>query len=205
MDELKQTDEWSRALRRISRQRDRLLESEPAISPARRAALGVVLAREFPGKAALQETTARRDQLLVDFPREVPCSLARDLRRRLTSDRRSEGRGWPWPNLLTRPLLAAACLIVGLGVVLFGKWEILPSHRRHELLAQRPIERTSQPPASRNHLSLRMSAPELTALRATFLAANRASLNEDPAAPTRLRLDLPVRALLGDDGIASTP
>lgn len=204
MDELEQRDQWSRALRQIAGQRDRLLVSTLTLSPARRATLGAVLAREFPVEAAFRKTAAQRDRALGQPPREIPRAVATDLRGRLATALAREGRPWSsWANLLTRSGLVAACLIAGLGIASLGKWGPVPVDPRHESIGGQPIERVGL--AASNQLSLQMSAAELASWRATFLAANSTSLDEDAAAPTRLRLDLPVRALLEEDGIASTP
>ncbi len=205
MAELTQNDEWSGALRSISEQRDRLLGGTPTISSARRATLDAVLAREFPIEAALREAGERRDLSLGNSSRRIPRFIATNLRNCLTNKGQSVRGGWSsGASLRTRPMLLAACLVVGLGILLFGNWESLSNHPRDESLALQQIELGPRSPASRDQLTLRMSAAEMASLRSAFLAVNPTSL-DDAQAPTRLRLDLPVRVLFRDEAIASTP
>ncbi len=187
-------DEWNGAFQRVVAERDRRLDGVPALDRARRAALRAVLTSAFPVEAALCEVAARRDRLLEECSREIPHGVSRQLHRCLTNlqlrrDRRAAMR---WARLL--PL--AACFLVGLGAAFLGKWEATSVRSpavslRHDATLQQ--------------LTLRLSAAELASWRSTSLAVNPVSEREDASAPTRLRIDLPVQALLGENAIAHTP
>lgn len=201
MDKGKRDEEGSRALRDLAEQRDRLLRGAPEIAPARRAILSAALLREFPVEPALRVVRARRDQLLPEPPPEIPRAVARELRRCLTNAQRTQGEAWP--QLFARAALLAACLVAGLGVIFLGKREPFSAAQHHVPPPQSPTELRMG--ASGDQFSLRMSAAELASLRSTFFASNAGSFEDPAEAPARLRLDLPVRAFLRDESIASTP
>ncbi|MBA3960759.1 MAG: hypothetical protein H0X40_02520 [Chthoniobacterales bacterium] len=187
-------DEWNGAFQRAAAERDWLLDGVPALGRARRAALRAVLTSAFPVEAALCEVAARRDRLLAEYAREIPHRVTGQLHLCLTNLqlRRDRHATMRWGRLL--PL--AACFLIGLGAAFLGKWEAtsarLPAvSRRDDVVLQQ--------------LTLRLSAAELASWRATSLAVNPVSERDDASAPTRLRIDLPVQALLGENAIAHTP
>lgn len=197
---VRESEEWNRLLRGISEERDELLGSVAPISPHRCAKLRAALAREFPVDAALREAGVRRDRLLRAPARRIPFPVVSTLRRSLTTSRPS------WMKLVKHPSLIAACLVVGLGIVVLEKWSLSPSVRMANRATARAesIDLEVSPEATPRHpFGLRISAAEIASMRSSFLAANRLSLNEE--APTSLRLDLPVQALLDHNGLAGTP
>lgn len=202
MDKLKRDEEWSRALRDLAEQRDRLLRGAPEIPPARRAILGAALLREFPVEAALRVVRVRRDRLFSEPPPEIPRAVARELRRGLTNAQRTQGETWP-QLFFARAALLAACLLAALGVIFLGKREPFSAGQHHVPPPRIPTELRMA--VAGDQFSLRMNATELASLRSTFFASNAGSLEDSAEASARLRLDLPVRAFLRDESIASTP
>ncbi|MGI8431431.1 MAG: hypothetical protein ACR2MW_03960 [Chthoniobacterales bacterium] len=197
MAKLRRNLEWNGALRRLVEERDRLLPALTELSPRRRKILGAALTQEFPVEAILQTVATRRDELLPEPLREDPPSVTNDLRRCLTSARSLAEVSREFSQ---RVALLAACLIAGLGIVFLGKSGPAFGPKRKALATQAAM---NQQLTTAQKLSLRMSAAEMASLRSTFLASTTAE--EPPGASARLRLDLPVRAFLRDDAIASTP
>ena len=182
---------WSRVWRALAETRDRQLAQRPALSSERRAALHAALARALPLETALREAALQRDRALDESARAIPRAVTRQLHRCLTNYRpcHRSRTGWSW----ARPLPLAACLALGLGLLFSVKWDTTSGGRR---AVMREREHSFVP------LTLRLSARELAFRQESFLAANPAS---EPADLTQLRLDLPIQALLEDDGTARTP
>lgn len=188
--------ELDRVFREISGRRDRRLGGMAPIESQRRALLVAELRREFPLETLLRETAQVRDRLLSNPRLQIPSRVVRTLAAV------GSGKALSWVHRPAVALLLAACLVAAF--VSLGGWGWIGA--REEATASLPPARasvassTSAPP---NRLRLRMSAPELAALRTSFLAVNRPAAGEE--GPARLRLDLPVRTLLGGEEIAKLP
>lgn len=180
-------DKWVTALADLARQRDFRLGPLPPIPSARREQLGVALAAAFPVEAALREVAQERDRQLGERP--LPGAIVRELRRSLTSvERTCAHRSW-----LARAWPLAASLLAACGLLFLGRRE-MPVAQQAGTLENAP-----------HPLSLRMGAAELMAHRETLLAATQLSLVQEESSTGQLRLDLPVQALLSENGIAHLP
>ena len=180
-------DKWVAALADLARERDLRLGCVPPIPSARREQLGAALAAAFPVAAALREAARERDCQLGERP--LPGAVARELRRCLTSAERARAhRSWlapAWP--------LAASLFAAFGLLFLGRRE-MPVAQQAGTLESAPAP-----------LNLRLGAAELMAHRETLLAATQLSLVQEESSTGQLRLDLPVQALLSENGIAHLP
>lgn len=227
MDEVNHTGEVDGVLRELTMERDRMLGDAPALTPARLAILHDLLARQFPIEAALSEAGLRRDELLHQHQLQLSSSVERALQELLVSEPtevmnraiwieewRSRASGWlrlfRWP---TAAAAAAVFLAIAAGIIHFGNWGFLsgngPEERTQASIENRPKvysgairERSSiEPEGAREEFGLRISTAELASLQASFLATSRAYRGDG----ADMRLDLPVRAILVEAGIARTP
>lgn len=232
MDEIKQDREIVAALRELAEQRDNRFRTRPTLSPARELVLNDFLAREFPVETALLQAVTKRDRL-IDLHAGIPASAEKAMQRQLpTGGTGSRGiyggpasagqDGW-WLRLFRSPRSAAvtACILIALGIFCFVNWGNPSRHKaenfpripqvdaldigpgmtfdrfsfgRTELFARtasiRPFNLTTNEPAS---------------LQASFLANSSISLVDGNDGPLGLRLALPIRTSLMDDGLARTP
>ena len=235
MDEMKRAGEIDNALREVAKQRDKLLSTVPALSPARRAVLAGFLVAEFPIEAALRETGTRRDQLLNPCPPEIPASVEATLRRQLLAAEpaRAGVRGWRtsdwrvsasiWLRIFRSPpgALLTVCAVVTAAILCFGRWGT-PSRRNAENFQHNPLAARvnlesggiwDRSPIGRTELFTRkttigpfnLNTNEPASLQASFVANTGVYFANGIETPLSLRLDLPVRAILSEDGLARTP
>jgi hypothetical protein len=222
MDEMKQSSQIEDTLREIARQRDKLLSKVPTLSPARRAALTDFLVGEFPVEAALREAATKRDQLLNLRPPEIPASVESRLHRQLgpVAPPRDGVLGPVWLRPSRSPLGAVltVCVMIAAAILCFGRWGT-PTRRsaqnfphsprpdgvNAEILDRSPIGRAElfTPKASIGPFNLNTN--ERASLQASFLGNSSLYLADGTKAFLGLRLDLPVRAILIEDGLARTP
>ncbi|MEY2495633.1 MAG: hypothetical protein QOJ45_2125 [Verrucomicrobiota bacterium] len=211
--------EIDNALRRVAKQRDLLLSEGHVLPPARGAVLADFLAREFSVERALREEATRRDELLRHRP-EIPASVESNLRGlAITGGMRVGIRGWPhgaatWLRLFRSPLggLLAASAMITAAALFFGKEGTLSGRNAQ-----------SSPQASHAHLESKgileadlftrkiaigpfnLNTNEPASLQAAFSTSSGVYLANASEARLGLRLDLPVRAILTEDGFARTP
>ncbi len=232
MDKIKQDREIVVALREVVAQRDKRLGKRPALSPARETVLNDFLARKFPIETALAQAVTKRDGLL-DLHAGIPAAAERAIDRQFVTGGPApqgihgepasvERNGW-WLRLFRSPRSAAvtACILIAVVILGFVNWGNPSRHQaenfprtpqvdavnvksgmtfdrfsfgRAELFARtasiRPFNLTTNEPAS---------------LQALFLANSTMSLVDGNDGPLGLRLDLPIRTSLTDDGLARTP
>lgn len=229
MDEMKQAKEIDKALHEVAKRRDQRLNAVPALSPARRAVLTDFLVGEFPVEAALREAVTKRDQLLNPSP-EIPPPAASALHRQLLAAKpvRDEASGWraadrrvsDWIWLrIFRSLPGAAwlvCAVVTAAVLYFGKWGT-PLRHNVENFPHNPraagMNLESGVVLERAELFARkavigpfnLNTNEPASLQASFVANSGVYFADGAETPLALRLDLPLRAILSDDGLARTP
>ena len=219
MDEMKRAGEIDDLLHRVAKQRDKLLSEGPVLSPARHAALADFLIREFSLEHALREEATKRDGLLR--PRlEIPASVEANLRGlAVTEGMRGGIRGWrrgaaTWPRLFRAPLggLLAACAMITAAILFFGKGGA-PSRRDAQSFPQAPRAPIESKVILEGDLFTRkiaigpfnLNTNEPASLQAAFFANSGVYLANASEARLGLRLDLPVRAILTEDGFARTP
>jgi hypothetical protein len=229
MDEIiKQASEIDNALHEVAQQRDELLSDPPTLSPARQALLANFLVEEFPVEAALREAAANRDQLLGLHSPRIPVSAESTLRQLVDAEPAHEGASeWmvnapAWLRLFRSPLGTGltVCAMITAAILCFGKWD-RPSRRNAENFRHPArMERVNIAPGMISDRSLEgaelvtrkmaigpfnLSTSEPASLQASFLANSTLHIADGIEAPLGLRLDLPVRAILTDDGLFRTP
>jgi hypothetical protein len=234
MDELKQRDGIDNALRELAKLRDRRLRAAPSLSPERRAALAGFLAAEFPVEAVLREVATKRDQLLNPHPPIIPVVVESVLSQQLQAVEaaRNGGRewrashwrigGWAWRRIFRSPLGVGltACAVIITALACFDRWGTLPrrSATTENVLVTAGVNLESavtldRPPSSRAELFSRritlgpfnLNTSEPASLEASFVSNRRIQFADGIETPLGLRLDLPVRATLMEDGFARTP
>ncbi|MBA3833524.1 MAG: hypothetical protein H0X34_16860 [Chthoniobacterales bacterium] len=123
-------------------------------------------------------------------------------------------------------VVVMSCIIATTAVICFGYREFPKGHATHiivegtltgsglqkapsaEGVTYRNTARSgepSKPQIGRARLNLAVSASELATLRASFFATNRVSFDAEGNEHMRMRLDLPVRALLSTNKVAKSP
>lgn len=233
MDKMTRVSETDDALRELAKLRDGLLRTAPTLSPERRAVLTGFLAAEFPVEAAVREAATKRDQLLNPHPPIIPglvgSALSQELRAaEAAGDRGREWRASPWRvsggawwTIFRSPLGAAlsACAVITAGILCFGGWraqsrsnvaENLPSTAGMTFESAPTLERSS---SNRAELFGRritigpfnLNTSEPASLEASFVSNRRIQFADGFETPLGLRLDLPVRATLLEDGLTRTP
>jgi hypothetical protein len=219
MDEMKRAGEIDDVLRRVAKQRDKQLSEGLVLSPARRAALADFLIREFSVERALREEATRRDELLR-HRLEIPASVEANLRGLAVTEKMRGGiREWhhgaaTWRQLFRSPLggLLAACAMITAVVLFFGKGGT-PSWRNAQSFPQAPGAHIESKVILEGDLFTRkiaigpfnLNTNEPASLQAAFFANSGVYLANASEARLGLRLDLPVRAILTEDGFARTP
>lgn len=233
MDEMKQRNEIDKALREVAKLRDARLRTAPVLSSERRAALALDLAVKFPLEVALREAATRRDRSLSSDPPRIPGPVELALRRQLlAADAAGEGArerpaaDWRishsiWSRIFRSPLGAglAACAIITAALVCVGRWGTPPRHRAAETLSQAAAVGLES--AFTSHLALssrtelfsrriavgpfNLNTSEPASLEAFFVSNRRLQFADWIETPLGLRLDLPLRATLIDEGLTSTP
>jgi hypothetical protein len=221
MDEMKQAGEIDEALREVAARRDNLLSKAPALSRARQAVLADFLVRQFPVEAALRETAVKRDALLNLPVPELPAFVESTLHRQLAAAEpaRDRIRKWPvstpaWLRIFRFPLGGAltVCAMITMAILCVGRWGT-PSRHNAENLPHAPRADVESGVILEAQLFTRkvavgpfnLNTNEPASLQASFFANSGAYLANASEAPLGLRLDLPVRAILTDDGFARTP
>jgi hypothetical protein len=233
MGEMKQGSEIDNALSEVAKLRDGLLRTAPALSPERRAVLTGFLAAEFPLEVALREAATKRDQLLNPHPPKIPVFVQSALHQQLQADEAARdgalGRraldwrisGSVWLRIFRSPLGAGltACAVITAAIICFGRWGTPPRRNAAENLPQAAgvsLESTvtlDRPSTSRAELFSRritigpfnLNTSEPASLETSFVSNRRIHFADGIETPLGLRLDLPVRATLMEDGFARTP
>ena len=229
MDEMKQASEIDNALREVAKQRDKLLGKLPALSSVRRAVLTDFLVEEFPVEAALREAVTKRDQLL-NPSREIPASIESALHRQLPGPEpvRDEARRWRaadwrvsasmWLRIFrSRPgAVLMVCTVITVATLGFGRWGT-PSRHNVEYFLHNPrsagVALESEVVLDRAELFARnavigpfnLNTSEPASLQASFVAKSGVYFADGAETPLGLRLDLPLRAILSEDGLTRTP
>ena len=225
--------EIDHALREVAKQRDKMLGEVPAISSGRRAVLIDCLVGEFPVEEALREAANRRDQLLGSCPAAIPSSVESALHCQLLAaepagrgTRRGHASHWIisaslWRKIFHSPFGAVltACAMIAMAFLCFGRWgsqpgrvatENMPEADRENLEPEAILDR---PWIGRAELFSRriaigpfnLNTSEPASLQTSFVAHSRIQFADGIETPLGLRLDLPVRATLLEDGLARTP
>jgi hypothetical protein len=214
MDEMKRAGEIDDALRRLAKQRDKLLSEGPVLSPARGAFLADFLAREFSVERLLREEATKRDELLR-HRLEIPASVESNLRGLAVTEgiRRPHGAA-TWLRLLRSPLggLLAACAMITAAILFFGRAGT-PSRRNAQNFPQAPrahieseVILEADPFTRKTAIGpFNLNTNEPASLQAAFSASSGVYFANASEARLGLRLDLPVRAILTEDGFARTP
>lgn len=232
MDEIKQDREFVVALREVVEQRDKRLGKRPTLSPARETVLNGFLAREFPVETALAQAVTKRDGLL-DLHAAIPASaeeaLDRQFATRGPAPRRihrgpaSAGPNGRWLRLFRSPRSAAvtACILIAVVILCLVNWGN-PSRHKAENFPRTPqvdamnvesgmtFDRFSFGRAelfarTASIRAFNLNTNEPASLQALFLANSTMSLVDGNDGPLGLRLDLPIRTSLTEDGLARTP
>jgi len=230
---MKQDSEIDNALREVAKLRDGLLRTAPALSSENRAVLMAFLAVELPVEAVLREAATRRDRSLDSSPPKIPVSVQSALHRQLqaadATRNRALGRrvshwrisGSAWLRIFRSPLGVGltACALIAAALVCFGRWGAPPRRNVEKNLPQAAgvsLESgvtLDSPSSSRAELFSRriaigpfnLNTSEPASLQASFVAHSRIQFADGIETPLGLRLDLPLRATLMEDGFARTP
>lgn len=232
MDEIKQDREFVVALREVVEQRDKRLGKRPTLSPARETVLNDFLAREFPVETALVQAVTKRDGLL-DLHAGIPAFAEKAMYRQFATGgpaphgihggpAAAEQNGW-WLRLFRPPPSAAVatCILIAVVILCFVNWGN-PSRHNAENFPRTPevdavhvesgmtFDRFSFGRAElfARTASIRpfnLNTNEPASLQASFLANSTMSLVDGNDGPLGLRLALPIRTSLTEDGLARTP
>jgi hypothetical protein len=221
------------ALREIVKLRDGLLRTAPALFPERQAVLTRFLASEFPVGAALREAATKRDQLLNPHPPKIPVFVELALSQQLQAAEAARDGGrerrashwrsgnWAWLRIFRSPLGAGltAGAVITAAILCFGGWraqprrnvtENLPSTAGMSFESAATLDRSS---SNRAELfgrritigPINLNTSEPASLDASFVSNRRIQFADNVETPIGLRLDLPVRATLMEDGLARMP
>lgn len=214
MDEMKRAHEIDGAIREVVQRRDTALTKVPALSPARQTALTALVVRQFPIEAVLHEVAAKRDKALHGSAAKIPAPVESILQRQpAAAGTTSDGRHAPlWLTRFRSPIAAVltACALITAAVLGLGRWEVSRRYARNL---------PSLPPAGRINVEsgmdpfmrtvaigpFNLNNNEPASLQVPFLADRRIRLADGNDTPLGLRLDLPMRAALMEDGLARTP
>jgi hypothetical protein len=223
MDEINPSHEIDAAMREVAALRDKALSEVPTLSSARRAALAASLVRRFPIEAALLEVVANRDKA-IHRSSAIPAAVASILNRQLADAEKMSvaGRVTFWLSRRRLPLAAVLtlCALLTAALPRFGGWETA-SRRDARNFAPRSL---MDPIASESRTAFDGSAGSWVAPFPRKLALSSFNLNSNEPASLQLsflassirfadgndtslglRLDLPVRVALTEDGLARTP
>jgi hypothetical protein len=223
MDEINPSHEIDAAMREVAALRDQALSKVPALSSARRATLTASLVRQFPIEAALIEVAAKRDRAIRLSSAKIPASVASILNRQLADAEKASATGPVtfWLSRLRLPLAAVLmlCAILTAALPRFSGWETA-SRRNARNFAGPPLDQMRSEsriafdgsagswvaPFTRKLAlsSLNLNTNEPASLQLSFLA-NSIRFADGNDTPLGLRLDLPVRVALAEDGLARTP
>jgi hypothetical protein len=220
MDEMKKVNEIDDALGEVAKQRDKLLR-KVALSPARRTALTDFLVGEFPVEAALRETAAKRDELVNPQALEIPAPIESTLHRQLGAigAAREGVRGCrvrvpTWLRFFRSPLGSAltVCAMITGALLCVGSLATRSRHSGENFPHAPGADLESRVTLGAELFTQKiaigpfnLNTNEPASLQASFFANSGLYLANASEAPLGLRLDLPVRAILTDDGLARTP
>ena len=224
MDEMKPPHEIDVAMREVAALRDKALGKVPALSSSRRAGLAASLVREFPVETALLEVAATRDKAIHSSSAKMPAVVESILNRQLVDAEKTNVRGAVrlWLNRLRLPLAAAVIIWALFSAVFarFGGWEAVSKRNAGNFAPVSPIDRIGneaqfafrefaggrmEPFARKLALtSFNLNTNEPASLQLSFLA-NSIRFADRNETPVGLRLDLPGRVALTEDGLARTP
>jgi hypothetical protein len=220
MDKMKKVNQIDDALREVAKQRDKLLK-KVALSPARRTVLTEFLVGQFPLEAALRETATKRDELLDPRALEIPPSIESTLHRQLgtAGTPPEEVRGWrgsvpTWLRLFRTPLgsVLTVCALIAGALLCVGSWvtasrhgaENFPHAPRTDIESRVTLEsELFTQNVAIGPFNLKTNEP--ASLQASFFSNSAVYLANASERPLGLRLDLPMKAILTDDGLARTP
>jgi hypothetical protein len=232
MDEIKQDREIVAALRGVAEQRDKRLGQRPTLSPARVTVLNDFLAREFPVETALVQTVTKRDGLL-DLHAGIPASAEKAIYRQFATGGpvphgihrgpASAGQNGWWLRFFrsSRSAAVTTCILIAVGILCFVNWGN-PSRHNAENFPRTPhvdavnvesgmtfarfnFERAELFARTASIRPFNLNTNEPASLQALFLANSTMSLVDGNDGPLGLRLDLPIRTSLTEDGLARTP
>jgi hypothetical protein len=231
MDEIKQDREFVVALREVVEQRDKRLGKRPTLSPARETVLNDFLAREFPVETALVQAVTKRDGLL-DLNAGIPAAAQKAMYRQFATGGpvprgihggpAAEQNGW-WLRLFRSPRSAAVttCILIAVVILCFVNWGNPSRHNAANLPRTPQVDAVNIESGmtfdrfsfGRAELFARtasirpfnLNTNEPASLQASFLANSTMSLVDGNDGPLGLRLDLPIRTSLTEDGLARTP
>jgi len=224
MDEINPSHEIDAAMREVAALRDKALSKVPALSSARRATLTASLVRQFPIEAALIEVAAKRDRAIRPSSAKIPAAVASTLSQQLADAEKTSATGSVtfWLSRLRLPLAAVLmlCAILTAALPRFGGWEAasrrnarnfvplppLDQIRSHSRIASDGSAGSWVAPFTRKLAlsSFNLNTNEPASLQLSFLA-NSIRFADGNDTPLGLRLDLPVRVALTEDGLARTP
>lgn len=234
MDDLKQRNEIDKTLRGVAARRDGLLRTAPVLSRKRRAVLARFLSVEFPVDGALREAATKRDQSLNPHPPKIPASVELALHQQLrlaeaarlgalhrrASDWQVSGRR-AWLRILRSPVgvgLTGIAVITAV-VLCFGEWgaparrnvaENVPHTATVSLESALTLDHpsTSRAESFGRRITIgpfNLNTSEPASLEASFASNRRIQFTDGIETPLGLRLDLPIRATLMEDGLSRTP
>jgi hypothetical protein len=129
--------------------------------------------------------------------------------------------GWAWLRIFRSPLGAVltACVVSTAAILCVSGWGTAPRHNAAENVPEaagvnsESVLTWDRPSTSRAELFGRritigpfnLNTSEPASLEASFVSNRRIQFADGVETPLGLRLDLPVRATLMDDGFARTP
>lgn len=214
MDEMKRAHQIDAAMREVTQRRDEALTNPPALSTARRVFLMDFLTRQFPVETTLREVAAKRDKALHQIPTRIPSAVESILHRELAAGEPAPDiSGGPlWLRNLRSPLAAVltACALMTAALLGLGYWKA----SRREVMKppaipsgdQIRVEAGMEPFTQAVAIApFHLNTNEPASLQAWFLADRRLRFANGNDPPFGLRLDLPGRAALMEDGLARTP
>jgi hypothetical protein len=224
MDEINPSHEIDAAMREVAALRDKVLSKVPALSSARRATLAASLVRQFPIEAALIEVAAKRDGAIRPSSAKIPAAVASILNRQLADAEKTSATGPVrfWLSRLRLPLAAVLmlCALLTAALPRFGGWETASLGNARNFDRVPPLDqiksesRTAFDGFAGNWMapftrklalsSFNLNTNEPASLQLSFLA-NSIRFADRNDTPLGLRLDLPVRVALTEEGLARTP
>jgi hypothetical protein len=212
MDEMRRASELDAAIREIGQRRDKVLGGVPALGSIRRAALIDSLDRAFAVETTLRQLAIARDKALRG-PARIPADVALALRGTLS-------RPGQAPNVRQAPFSLAwlrrpiAAVLVGCAVITavnlgVGSWQASRSARSRSpapSIDALGFESRMEPFTRSVAIGpFNLNTNEPASLQASFLANSRLRFADGSDTPLGLRLDLPVRAALIEDGHVGIP
>jgi hypothetical protein len=232
MDEIKQDREFVVALREVVEQRDKRLGKRPTLSPVRATVLNDLLAREFPVETALVQAVTKRDGLL-DLNAGIPAAAEKAMCRQFATggpaphgiheEPASAGQNRRWLRLFRSPRNAAmtTCILIAIVILSFVNWGNPSRHNAQNFPRTPQVDAVNVESgmtfdrfsfgrvelfariASIRRFNLNTNEP--ASLQTLFVANSTMFLVDGNDGPPGLRLDLPIRTSLTEDGLTRTP